>query len=283
MEAWLVASAYGFVCREADKVCVSWITVIKQYFEHPLTRELDLNNPRTTHLRRRIIKGKSFLRQIYQEWYEVIGAALPEQEGPVLELGSGAGFMSEYIPGLITTEVFYCPNITVVLDGQRLPFVDGSLRGIVMTDVLHHLPRAREFFTEATRCIKPGGVIAMIEPWVSNWSRLCYKYLHHEPFSPDATEWEFSSSGPLSDSNSALPWIMLERDRGEFEREFPMWQIQIIRPFMPFRYLISGGVSLRSMMPGWSFGFWRMVERLLTSYMERLGMFALIVLKRKYL
>jgi hypothetical protein len=43
---------------------------------------------------------------------------LPEQEGPVLELGSGAGFMSEYIPGLITTEVFYCPNITVVLDGQ---------------------------------------------------------------------------------------------------------------------------------------------------------------------
>lgn len=152
-----------------------------------------------------------------------------------------------------------------------------------MTDVLHHLPRVREFFTEATRCIKPGGVIAMIEPWVSNWSRLCYKYLHHEPFSPDATEWEFSSSGPLSDSNSALPWIMLERDRGEFEREFPMWQIQIIRPFMPFRYLISGGVSLRSMMPGWSFGFWRMVERLLTSYMERLGMFALIVLKRKYL
>lgn len=260
---------------------MSWITVMKQYFEHPLTRGMDLNNPRTTHLRRRIIKGKSFLRQIYQEWYEIIGAALPEQEGPVLELGSGAGFMSEYIPGLITTEVFYCPNITVVLDGQRLPFVDGSLRGIVMTDVLHHLPGARLFFAEATRCIQPGGVVAMIEPWVTRWSRLCYKYLHHESFLPDVAEWEFSSSKPISDSNSALPWIIFARDRRQFEREFPMWQIQTIRLFMPFRYLVSGGVSLRSLMPGWSFGFWRKMERLFAQYMEHLAMFAQIVLQRR--
>jgi 2-polyprenyl-3-methyl-5-hydroxy-6-metoxy-1,4-benzoquinol methylase len=50
--------------------------------------------------------------------------------------------------------------------------VTESLRGIVMTNVLHHIPDARAFLKEAARCLHPGGVIAMIEPWVSPWSRL---------------------------------------------------------------------------------------------------------------
>ncbi len=33
----------------------------------------------------------------------------------------------------------------IVLDAHDLPFGDGSLRAIVMTDVLHHLARPRDF------------------------------------------------------------------------------------------------------------------------------------------
>src|SRR5215470_19735002 len=125
---------------------------------HPLTRDLDIDDPRTTHLRQQIIQKKSFLRQIYEEWYQAISTALPSGEGAVLELGAGAGFMKDFVPNLITSEIFYCPNIRAVLDASRLPFVARSLRGIVMTDVLHHLPHARHFFMEATRCVRPGGV-----------------------------------------------------------------------------------------------------------------------------
>ena len=96
--------------------------VVKTLLAHPLTRGLDIDDPRTTHLRRQIIQEKSFLRQIYQEWYRAIVAALPSGEGAVVELGAGAGFMSDFIPNLITSEIFYCPNIRVVLDGSRLPF-----------------------------------------------------------------------------------------------------------------------------------------------------------------
>jgi hypothetical protein len=42
-----------------------------------------------------------------------------------------------------------------------------------------------------------------------------------------------------------------------------MWYIQTIKPMMPFRYLVSGGVSMRSFMPGWSFSFWRGLENML--------------------
>ena len=43
-------------------------------------------------------------------------------EGAVLELGAGGGFMSDFVPDLITSELFHCPNIRAVLDGSRLPF-----------------------------------------------------------------------------------------------------------------------------------------------------------------
>ena len=120
----------------------------------------------------------------------------------------------------------------------------------------------------------------MIEPWVTAWSKQIYGKLHHEPFRPEAREWEFQSTGALSGANGALPWILFERDRAQFVREFPAWVLDKIEIQMPFRYLLSGGMSMRSFAPGWSFGFWRGLERALQPWMHCLGMFALIVLKR---
>jgi SAM-dependent methyltransferase len=255
--------------------------MLKNLLAHPLTRGLDIDDPRCTELRRSLILKKCFLRQIYLEWYEAIAALLPLDKNPVLELGSGGGFFSDFIPEVITSEIFYSMHVNVVLDGSHLPFVGASLGGIVMTDVLHHLPQPRQFFTEASQCVRSGGLMIMIEPWVTPWSRLVYSKLHHEPFQPEATEWTFPQRGPLSGANSALPWIIFDRDRTRFEREFPEWQIYAIKPFMPFRYLLSGGVSLRSLMPGWSFSFWRNFENLLRPWMKSLAMFALIVLVKE--
>jgi len=171
--------------------------MLKAWLAHPLTRGLDINDPQTTHLRRRIIAEKSFLRKIYSEWYSSVAVAIPSGKEPVLELGSGAGFLRQYIPDLITSEVFRCPGVDLVLDATHLPIADASLRGIVMTDVLHHIRDSRSFFSEATRCVRPGGVIAMIEPWVTPWSRLVYTKFHHEPFQPKASKWELPEGGAL--------------------------------------------------------------------------------------
>src|SRR5262249_46425235 len=255
--------------------------MFKTWLAHPLTRGLDIDDPCTTHLRQQIIQEKSFLRQIYQEWYREIVGALPSAQGAVLELGTGGGFMSDFVPTLITSEFFYCPKIRAVVDGLHLPFVAKSLRGIVMTNVLHHLPQPRLFFSEATRCVRSGGVVAMIEPWVTPWSRRVYSYLHHEPFDPESPSWELPTSGPLSGANDALPWIIFARDRTKFEQEFPQWRIETIKPIMPFRYLISGGVSSRSLTPVWSFGLWRQIENALGYWSNQLAMFAYVVLRRR--
>jgi SAM-dependent methyltransferase len=241
---------------------------------------MDIDSPETTRLRKQIIEKKPFLRRIYEEWYAWIAAHVPAGSGEILELGSGAGFLEDYIPGLITSDVFLVPGVARVVDAHHLPFSDASLRAIVMSNVFHHLMDPVQFLHEATRCVRLGGAVVMIEPWASSWSRLIYSRLHHEPFEPQASEWSIPQTGPLSGANGALPWILFERDRIAFEQKFPEWKIREVSPFMPFRYLLSGGVSLRSFMPVCTFAFWRWLESLLNRSMSTWAMFARIVLSR---
>ncbi len=256
---------------------------LKQWLAHPLTQGKDIDSPETTALRRTIINSKPFLKRIYAEWYAIIQQAL--SEGPdnlsVLELGSGAGFLDEYVPNLITSEVFYLQGIKIVLDAQYLPFKPGALKGIVMTNVLHHIPDPELLFGEAQRCIARGGKMVLLEPWLTPWSRFVYGNLHHEPIDDATASWKIDGDGPLSRANSALPWILFGRDRSEFEEAFPKLKIERVEPYMPFRYLVSGGISLRSLMPGWSFTAWRWFEALLYPLRKWLGMFVIVTLTRE--
>lgn len=248
-----------------------------------LGRSLDtatLDDPRTTAARRRIVREKRLLRDIYRDWYAAIAGAMPPGREPVLELGSGAGFMREYVERLIASDILHVPQLDLVLDGSHIPLANRSLRGIAMTNVLHHLPDVASFFREAARVVRPGGAIVMIEPWVTPWSRVVYGRFHHEPFDPDAADWRVSGGGPLSAANGALPWMLFERDRARFEREFPAWRVASIDPGMPFRYLLSGGFSWPGLVPSWTSPAWRSIEKALGPVAKTFGMFATIVVTR---
>ena len=253
---------------------------LRKWLEIEYLKDIPLDDPRTTDLRRRVLKENRFVNRIYREWYALISAAVPGGPGAMLELGSGAGFLHEHLPGLIQTEVFSLRDVDVQMDGQYLPFAGESVRAIAMTNVLHHIPSARKFFAEAQRVLRPGGVVAMIEPWNSTWSRFIYTHLHHEPFVPGAPDWDFPSSGPLSGANGALPWMIFERDAALFAREFPHLRIRQVRLLMPFLYLVSGGVSMRSILPYGSYGLVAGVESLLGPLLPRTAMFAHIVVQK---
>ena len=182
------------------KFLVDWLA-------HPLTKGLDLDNPATTDLRRVIIKSKPSLRNIYVEWYQVLINQISTIEGPVLELGAGGGFLSEIFPGVIRSDILTTRHIDLACDAQKLPFPNRFFGSILMTNVLHHLPDPNIFFYEASRCVKPGGVIAMVEPWNTAWSKFIYRKMHQEPFDTTASQWSLEPGKPLSGANGALPWI----------------------------------------------------------------------------
>ena len=121
----------------------------------------------------------------------------------------------------------------------------------------------------------------MVEPWVTPWSRCIYRTVHHEPFDPNAKAWELTPGHPLTQSNNALAWILFQRDRQQFEQRFPEWRIEKVRPFMPLRYLLSGGTTGPTLMPGWTFALWTWLEALTRPLWRWTGLFCLIVLQRQ--
>lgn len=246
---------------------------------HPLTRGIDIDDPQSTLLRRRIIQEKAFLRRVYSEWYKLICRHLPLGKGNVLEIGSGAGFLKQVLPQAISSEVFPLEGVDRVEDATALSFADSSLDAIVMTDVLHHVPDVSRFFAEAARTLRDDGAIVMVEPWRTRWSRWVYTHLHHEPFRADTDDWRLPAGGPLSMANGAIPWIVFVRDRRRFERENPSLAIEAIEPIMPFAYLVSGGVSLRALLPGGAYSGIRGFERRVLR--EKGAMFAVIVVRRR--
>ena len=178
--------------------------LLNQWLSHPLTKGMDIDLPQTTDLRKQIIRTKPFLEKLYKEWYRNIAAQFPS-DAVVLELGSGAGFLKEFMPSLITSDLFPTPGVDLVIDSQAIKMTEASIDGIVMTDVLHHIPDCSQFFHEASRVIRKEGKLVMIEPWNTSWARWIYMHLHHEPFEPEAQEWKIKTTGPLSGANGALP------------------------------------------------------------------------------
>jgi len=251
---------------------------IKRFLAIPDTRAADVDDPDVTYQRRHIIRSKRFLNAIYREWYAMQIARLPDLPGHTLEIGSGAGFLDELTSNLITSEVFFCPFVDLIMNAMQMPLPAESTRAIVMTDVFHHIPDVEQFLCEAERVLKPGGRIIMIEPWVTGWSRWVMDHFHNEPMDVKVEEWQFPSKGPLSGSNQALPWIVFDRDRDLFSERHPRLKISSIQPFMPFRYLLSGGVSMRALAPTWCNGFIKSIENRLDH--DRWAMFVFLVLEK---
>lgn len=253
---------------------------LRAWWTLPEARGQDLDDPAAVEIRRRVIRSKPMLRRIYTEWYAENLSAVPGGRGAILELGSGPGFLKQMAPQAITSEILRMPGVDLAADGRRLPLASASLRAVLMTNVLHHIPDVGRFFGEAARCVRPGGVVCMIEPWVSAWSRRIYGF-HHEAFMPETPDWSIPAGGPVSAANDALAWIIFERDAPRFQREYPGWRIRRVRPMMPFRYLVSGGLSMRSLTPAWTDRLWRFAERLAGKWANDLAMFAAVTLERR--
>lgn len=243
--------------------------------------EAVLDDRAVTLLHAQMLREKKFLRRIYVDFYRALERAVGPTEGrTVVELGSGGGFIKEMIPHAITSDILPLPSVDRVFSACHMPFEDRSLDALIMIDVLHHIPEVRLFFREAVRCLKPGGRIAMIEPANTWWGRFIYTHFHHEPFDPKA-DWTFRSEGPLSSANGALPWIVFQRDLQTFQREFPELALRRIEFHTPLRYLLSGGFSMRSLVPVWSYPLFQGIEAILRPLNAQLGLFQTIVIEKR--
>lgn len=252
-----------------------------EHLKQPQSRGIkNLDDPQTTVLHSQIIKGKVFLRNLYTDFYKAFKKSVSSNADKMVELGSGGGFIKEIIPGVITSDIIKLPNADMAFSAEQIPFENNSVDAFFMIDVLHHIKKPRVFFAEARRCLKSGGKIVMIEPANTLWGRLIYKNFHHELFDISAG-WEMEKTGPLSDANGAMAWIIFQRDRKLFESEFKSLKVSSISFHTPLRYLLSGGLTYRQLVPSFMYGFVNFLEICLRPFSKWLGMFETIVLEKQ--
>jgi SAM-dependent methyltransferase len=228
-----------------------------------------------------IWEKKPILRALYTDWYKEIAAQLVP--GNTLELGGGSGNFKEFAPNVTSTEIIPLPWIDVVADAQKLPFADRSFDNIVMFDVLHHIENVTLFFNEALRVLRPGGRVAMMEPYISLASWPIYHFLHPEPvnFKQDPLAWvEPAPDRQPFDANQAFATILFEQHYSKFQNKYPEF-IKIYHRRMAFwAYALSGGFDHASLLPIQLLQPVITVENAL-SFMSRLLAFRILVILEK--
>lgn len=193
---------------------------------------------------------------MYALWFE----ALLTEVSPgsrVIEVGAGPALFARHArrcrPDLawVATDLAPAPGNDVVADAHVLPFRDGSADAVVGLDVLHHLARPRAFFAEAARVLRPGGRLALVEPWVTPLSFAVYRFFHQEDCARPADPWEpFAAAGgkDLFDGNAAIPRAIV-RAAGAEE-----WRRMALSPprldlLNGFAYVLTLGFRERSLLP----------------------------------
>jgi SAM-dependent methyltransferase len=158
-------------------------------------------------------RRKRVLAKVYETWYRMIWEEL--REGVTLEVGAGTGNFKKWLGvrgrRCWTLDVLRGRHVDVQADALHFPFYDGTVTNIVMIDALHHLARPLSFLSCARRLLLDGGRVILVEPHVSLWGRIVYRYLHHEEV--DFGFEESQAAKKAWAGNAAIPDLILAKEK----------------------------------------------------------------------
>ena len=201
---------------------------------------------------RRVWESKRTIRLLYRDFHQRLLASCPA--GAVLDIGGGTAHIKEVRTDVVCADILPFPGIDVVADAHRLPFPDSAFSGIVMLDVLHHIERPIEFLQEASRILKSGGRLAMMEPAMTLLARQFYHHFHDEPvemgIDPLALKLISPDRDPF-DANQAIPTLLFASPtaRKRVEQYVPSLRVQSVKWTSLFAYPMSGGFQDWCLIP----------------------------------
>jgi SAM-dependent methyltransferase len=257
-----------------------------EWLRDPSMRGVDVDAGDRFTQHARMLARKRMLREVFQEFHHLFHR-LDRQwlagDGQRLELGAGVAPMRDSYPDVVSTDVVPGPGLDRVLDAQHMDLPDGSVRVFFAQNCFHHFPDPDAFFGELERVLPPGGGAILLEPYHGPAASFLFKRLFHtEGFDKNAPSWQTPVSGPMNGANQALSYLVFVRDRAEFERRHPQLEIVHQRPLGNYlKYLLSGGLNFRQLLPDFMSPVVGFVEWCLTPLRRWLALHHVIVLRRK--
>lgn len=265
---------------------MSLLSRMVQYLAEPDVVGCPMDGQERFEAHRCVLARKTLIRDVFVEFHRVfrdLDARFLSGSGHVIELGAGVYPVRETTPGVVATDVVAAPHLDRVLDAEAMELPDSCVRAFYLQNVFHHFPRPSRFFHELERTLLPGGGAIIIEPHAGPLAALLYPRLFNtERYDRMDPEWEAAATGPMTGANQALSHLIFDRDLERFVREHPTLEI-VHRDVLDnwLRYLVSGGLNFRSLLPGSAGGTVRRVERMLRPLRNLLGLHRVIVLRRR--
>ena len=238
---------------------------------------VQLDGAESVALHHQIIRRNRLLKAHYTEIYQTFQSADEQVRHlhlPSLEIGSGGGYLKEFIPEVITSDVVMSDGLDRIEDAVQLSFPDQSLKAVYAMGVLHHIPEPQKCLAEIQRVLAPGGVFVCYEPSSTPFGYFMNRHFHREWTDKTVTEWIIPREGiggRLTGANMAIPYIIFKRDRALFKARFPNLKVRETKYIDFLRYTLSGGLSFQPFVPTWLFGAVNSLEWLLKPLLPVLG------------
>lgn len=259
---------------------------VRGWLLEPEVRLCAVDGPERLTAHRAVLARKRMIREVFREFHNTfaaLDARFLRGEGATIELGAGVYPVRESLQGVMATDVMDAPHLDRTLDACDLDLPDASVHAFYLQNVFHHFPRPRDFFRELERTLVPGGGAIFIEPADGPVASLLYPRLFSsEGFDKNAPAWESRVEGPMSGANQALCHLVFDRDFQCFQAEFPSLEVvhrDVLGNYM--RYLVSGGLNFRALLPDRASGVLRRLETWLWPMRGVTGLHRVIVLRKR--
>jgi SAM-dependent methyltransferase len=260
---------------------------LRTYLIEPDLRGVDLEGPERIKKHLHILKKKKIIREVFSEFYDLCASLdrkfFGETSGHRVELGSGVSFFNSKYSDIYLTDIKPAEHLDAVVDAQRLPFRDQSIRCLFGMNCFHHFPDPHAFFSNISKVLVPGGGCVLIEPYFGPFSALTHRRLFAtEYFNKDEKSWISNQRETMLGANQALSYIVFFRDRHHFYQHYPELEIVYTQTIDNYiRYLLSGGLNFRQLVPTSMVYLLRKVESWLAPVVRFFALHHVVVIRYK--
>lgn len=171
-------------------------------------------------------------------------------QGAELELGCGVTPMSDHYPNILSTDIEETECTSTVLDACNLGNQKQKYSAIYGVNCFHHISEKKKFFEQAGMALEPGGVVILLEPADTVFSRILYPHLFKiESYDTRASIDSLRTEDPVKGANQAASFICFKRDQSEFMKdlEFDLVQTVYLRNWLSF--ILCGGTNFPELAP----------------------------------
>lgn len=261
---------------------------LRSWLSEPRVQSVDVDSEALLEVHREILAGKPMMRGVFQEFYDTcmtLDRRYFTGQGSRIEIGAGVSLFKRYYPEVTATDIKPSPYLDEVVDALAMPYPAESVRAVFAINCFHHLPSPERFFQELERVLVPGGGCVLIDPYYGPLARWVYPRLFAtETFDMGQATWEPASDtmGIMKGANQALSYVVFVRDRAIFADHNPGLELVGMNPLRNYpRYLLSGGLNFRQILPAASIGILKLAEKALSPLARAFGLHHVIVIRKR--